>query len=307
MKSKYLITGGLGFIGSHLVEALVKKGERVRIVDNLSTGKRENIAGFDKNVEVIIADIRDKEAMEAACADVDYLCHLAAMVSVFDSVKRPMENHDINITGTLNMFMAAKNNGVGRVVLASSCSIYGDDPILPKTENMTPAPASPYALAKLFGEQYGALFSGLYGLSVVNLRFFNVYGPRQDPDSAYSGVISRFTDKLKKGEQPQIFGNGEQSRDFIYVLDVVKAILLFMHKKGLENGETINVGTGKGNSLLTLLATMGRIIGVSPEPQFFPPRQGDVMHSYADINKAKKLDFVPDYDLEKGLYNLMKA
>ena len=304
--AKYLITGGCGFIGSHIAEALKEQKHTVIIYDNLSSGYEHNIAGFRDKITFIKADIRDMKALTTAMQGVDYIFHKAAMVSVFDSVERPIENHDINITGTLNVLNAAKESGVKRVVAASSASVYGNDPVLPKTEDMIPSPKSPYALAKIAMEYYMRIFAELYGLETVVFRYFNVYGPRQDPGSMYSGVISRFIDDILTGRKPTVFGDGLQTRDFIFIQDVVEANLLAMNNHTLGRGEVFNIATGHPTSLLELLDILKDLTEKDVKPQFRSNRRGDIRHSVADISRARhKLDFTPCYGVRGGLMKLL--
>jgi UDP-glucose 4-epimerase len=302
----YLITGGCGFIGSHLAEALVSGGNRVRIYDNLSSGYEKNISSISNKAELIKADIRDLSAITSAMSGVDYVFHGAALVSVFDSVKRPRDNHDINITGTLNVLTAARDKGVKRVVFASSAAVYGNNPELPKREDMKPEPESPYGLAKVASEHYLAVFAKLYGLETVGLRFFNAYGPRQDPDSLYSGVISRFVKAVTEGNPPAVFGDGKQTRDFVFVDDVVQACILAMHSTGIGKGDVFNIGSGSQTSLLDLLKVLKELNGKSFDIEFYEPRAGDLKHSYADITLAgQKLLFSPRHDIRTGLKKLL--
>ncbi len=304
--STYLITGGCGFIGSHVAEALVKQKHTVFIYDNLSSGYKHNIEGFMDKITFIEADIRDVQALTSAMQGVDYVFHEAALVSVFDSVERPKENHEINITGTFNVLSAAKKSGVKRVVAASSSAVYGNDPVLPKTEDMIPSPESPYALAKITMEYYMHVFAELYGLETVVLRFFNVYGPRQDPSSMYSGVISRFSDDIFAGRKPTVFGDGLQTRDFIFVKDVVDANLLAMNSQTPGKGEIFNVATGCNTSLLELLENLKDLTGKDVEPRFKDYRKGDIRHSVADISRSRhELGFSPCYNLREGLSKLL--
>ncbi len=304
----YLVTGGCGFIGSHIAESLVEQENIVIIYDNLSSGYERNIAGFRDKIAFIEADIRDVRALTDAMQGVDYVFHEAAMVSVFDSVERPIENHDINITGTLNVLVAARECGVKRVVAASSAAVYGDDPALPKTEEMIPCHESPYALAKIVNEHYTRVFANLYGLETVVLRYFNVYGPRQDPGSMYSGVIAKFSDDILAGRNPTVFGDGLQSRDFIFVRDVVEANFLAMHNPNLGKGEVFNIATGRRTSLLNLLDILKDLVGKDVNPRFKDARRGDVRHSVADITRAQReLGFTPRYDLREGLGELLKS
>lgn len=303
----YLVTGGCGFIGSHITEALVEQEQIVIIYDDLSSGYERNIAGFRDKIAFIEADIRDVRALTDAMQGVDYVFHEAAMVSVFDSVERPVDNHDINITGTLNVLVAARECGVKRVVIASSAAVYGDDPALPKTEEMIPCPESPYALAKIVNEHYMRVFANLYGLETVVLRYFNVYGPRQDPGSMYSGVIAKFSDDILAGRNPTVFGDGLQTRDFIFVRDVVEANFLAMSNHDLGKGEVFNIATGRRTSLLDLLNVLKDLVGKNVNPQIKDARRGDVRHSVADITRAQReLGFTPRYGLREGLGELLE-
>lgn len=297
-----LITGGCGFIGSHLAEALVAEGVQVRVFDNLSSGKVDNLKGFDGGIEVVRGDIRDSDALGLAMKGVDQVFHEAALVSVAVSVEQPGENDAINIRGTLNVLQAARAAGARRVVLASSAAVYGNNPALPKREDMLPEPESPYALGKLAGEHYLRLFSRLYGVQTVALRYFNVFGPRQDGKSMYSGVISRFVDDIRAGRAPTIFGDGGQTRDFVYVKDVVQANLLAMRSPQVGNGEVFNVATGQQISLLQLWDALRGITGSRLEPVFREARPGDIRHSLADISRIRKvLGYQPRFNLEFGL------
>ncbi len=297
-----LITGGCGFIGSHIAEALVAEGVHVRVFDNLSSGNPENLAGFADRVEMVRGDIRDTAALAQAMKGVSQVFHEAALVSVTGSIEQPEENNAINISGTLNVLQAARQAGAKRVVLASSAAVYGNNPDLPKRESMMPEPESPYALGKLASEYYLKLFSSLYGLETVALRYFNVFGPRQDGKSMYSGVISRFMEDIRNGRTPTIFGDGEQTRDFVYVKDVVRANLLAMRSPRVGKGEIFNVATSRKVSLLQLLATLGTLTGRTLVPQFRDTRAGDIRHSLADISRIRKsLGYEPEFDLEYGL------
>lgn len=303
---KYFITGGCGFIGSHVAEELVGKGQSVVIYDNLSSGYEKNIAHIKDKCDFIKGDIRDEQLLTDSMKGADYVFHYAALVSVFDSVDRPQDNNSINITGTLNVLLAAKTNKVKRVVLASSAAVYGNDPVLPKNEKMLPQPESPYAIGKITGEYYMRVFASLYNVEAVCLRFFNVFGPRQDPSSMYSGVISKFTDTLKKKEIPKIFGDGKQTRDFVYVKDIVQANLLAMHSDKVGKGEVFNAATSKASSLIELLNTINGILNLDIKPEFHESRSGDIRHSYASIDSAKEvLGYSPNYTLEKGLEGLL--
>lgn len=305
---KYLITGGCGFIGSHLAEELVRQGEEVVIYDNLSSGYEKNIEPIRERLTFIKADIRDLEALYEAMNGVNYVFHEAALVSVFDSVERPLDNNAINIAGTLNVLLAGRRAKVNRVVMASSAAVYGNEPTLPKREDMHLQPESPYALAKITDEYYMRVFARLYGLETVSLRYFNVYGPRQDPGSMYSGVISKFVDVLASGRQPTVFGDGLQSRDFVYVKDVVQANILAMHSSRAGKGESFNVATGRRLNLLELLEVLGKIFKRKVKPNFAEARPGDITHSVADISAAREvLEYEPGFTVEAGLKALVES
>jgi nucleoside-diphosphate-sugar epimerase len=296
--STYLVTGGAGFIGSHLVEELVRRGARVRVADNFSTGKRENVPD---GVDVIEGDLSDPIIARHAVAGCEFVLHQAAIPSVPRSVQDPIGSHAANVNATLNVLVAARDAGVRRVVFAGSSSVYGNAPTLPKHEDMPPAPLSPYALQKLASEQYCRLFTSLYGLETVTTRYFNVFGPRQQPGSPYSGVISLFVEALSRGRAPHIHGDGRQTRDFTYVGDVVRGVLLCCEKPNVA-GEVINVAVGGRISLLELVATLQKILGTDASPTFGPTREGDVRDSQADISKARRLlGFEPSTSLEDGL------
>jgi nucleoside-diphosphate-sugar epimerase len=298
--SLYLVTGGAGFIGSHLCEELARRGEQVRVVDSLITGKRANLAHVP-GVEFIEGDLADVDVARRAAAGVDYVLHQAAIPSVPRSVSDPIASNRANIDATLNILVAARDAGVKRLVYAGSSSAYGDQPTLPKREDMPTKPLSPYALQKLVGEQYLALFTKLYGLDTVTTRYFNVFGPRQDPSSPYSGVISLFISALVEARQPVIYGDGEQTRDFTYVANVVDGVLRACHAPGLA-GQMMNVATGGRISLNDLLRTLCELIGVRTQAVFKEPRAGDVRDSQADISRAKALTgYVPTVDLREGL------
>ena len=297
----YLVTGGAGFIGSHLVEELVKQGQRVRVIDNLSTGKRENIEPFLEKIEFIEGDIRDLGLVRKAMDGVDYVLHQAAVPSVPRSVKDPLTTNAANVDGTLNILIAARDADVNRVVYASSSSVYGDTPTLPKQEGMKPQPRSPYAVSKLAGELYCQAFYHVYGLEAVALRYFNVFGPRQDPESQYAAVVPKFITALLRGDPPMIFGDGKQSRDFTYVDNVVAANLLAAKASGVA-GEVFNIACGERITINELARMLTEIIGVNIEPEYTPPRPGDVLHSLADISKAQKLlGYKIKVDFERGL------
>ena len=298
--SLYLVTGGAGFIGSHLCEELVRRGERVRVVDNLVTGKRANLAHLPA-VEFLEGDLAELDVARQAVEGADYVLHQAAIPSVPRSVSDPIASNRSNIDATLNVLVAARDAGVERLVYAGSSSAYGDQPTLPKREDMPTRPLSPYALQKLVGEQYLAMFTSLYGLDTVTIRYFNVFGPRQDPSSPYSGVISLFISALVDGRQPTIYGDGGQTRDFTYVANVVDGVLRACHAPGI-GGEMMNVATGGRISLNDLLATLCGILGVSTKAIYRDARAGDVRDSQADISRAKRLTgYAPTVDLREGL------
>lgn len=304
----YLVTGGCGFIGSHLVESLLRDGHRVRVLDNLSSGYRRNLEPWGAEVEVLLGDVRDPAAVKQAVQGVSGIFHEAALVSVFDSVQRPGDNHAINATGTLNVLLAAREAGVARVVLASTAAAYGNDPVLPKQETMTPQPESPYAVAKVMSEHYLRLAAQLYGVETVVLRYFNVFGPRQDPKSPYSGVISRFCDDLAAGRAPTIFGDGLQTRDFVFVSDVVQANRLAMSDRVKGAGQIYNVASGSTTSLLDLADTLRRLGGRPFQPVHREPRAGDIRHSAAAIDRARQeLGYAPQFSLEDGLRLLLQS
>ena len=299
--STYLITGVAGFIGSALARGVIAQGDKVRGIDNLSTGKRENLAEISSQIELIEADLLDMNAVQSACRGVDYVLHEAAIPSVPRSVKDPLESNRANVDATVNLLIAARDAKVKRVVYAASSSAYGDTPTLPKHEAMPPDPISPYAVAKLASEFYMTSFWRCYGLETVSLRYFNIFGPRQDPSSPYSGVLARFISQMLKGEQPTIFGDGLQSRDFTYVANVVDGNLLALRAKGLR-GQAVNLATGRRISLRELLGALGREIGCPSRARRLPPRPGDIRHSLADIKRARKLlRYRPRVSFEAGL------
>jgi nucleoside-diphosphate-sugar epimerase len=298
--SRYLVTGGAGFIGSHLAEELVRRGETVRVVDNLSTGKRTNLSHLP-GVEFLEGDLADIEVARSAVAGMDYVLHQAAIPSVPRSVRDPITSNRSNIDATLNVLVASRDAGVRRFVYAGSSSAYGDTPTLPKHEGMPPHPLSPYALQKLVGEQYAEMFTRLYGFEAVTTRYFNVFGPRQDPSSPYSGVISLFISALVEGRRPTIFGDGEQTRDFTYVANVVDGVLRACQASGVA-GCSINVATGGRMTLNRLFAALRVLVGANVEPIYADPRPGDVRHSQADISLARRaLGYEPSVSLEEGL------
>ena len=296
----YLVTGGAGFIGSHLTEELVRRGERVRVVDNLVTGKRQNLAHV-ADVEFLQGDLADPAVASQAVDGVDFVLHQAAIPSVPRSVQDPLTSHMANIDATLNVLIAARDAQVKRVVYAGSSSAYGDTPTLPKIETMATGPLSPYALQKLVGEQYCQMFTRLYGLETVTIRYFNVFGPRQDPSSPYSGVISLFISALCEGRRPTIYGDGEQTRDFTYVANVVQGVLKACAAHA-ANAEVINVATGGRISINALFHAVRTLVDARVDPVYSPARAGDVRDSQADIGKARHLlGYEPDVTFEEGL------
>jgi nucleoside-diphosphate-sugar epimerase len=309
--SLYVVTGGAGFIGSHLVEALLARGERVRVVDNLSTGKRGNVDAAVQAVgsggrpfgrpELVVGDLGDVDFARRALEGATMVLHQAAIPSVPRSVKEPVASNRANIDATLNVLVSARDTGASRVVFAGSSSVFGDTPTLPKHEDMPTNPRSPYALQKLVGEQYLKLFSELYGLETVVIRYFNVFGPRQDPSSPYSGVISLFIKALLAGVPPVIHGDGEQTRDFTYVANVVDGVLRAMEAPDVS-GQVINVATGERTSLNELLRLLQGLLGTALTPSHEAGREGDVRDSQADIGKAARLlGYQPAVSFEEGV------
>lgn len=297
----YLVTGGAGFIGSHLVEELVRRGERVRVVDSLVTGHRANLSSVAGRIEFIEGDLAEPAVASAAAAGVDYVLHQAAIPSVPRSVADPVFCHRANVDATLNVLVAARDAGVRRLVFAGSSSVYGNVAVLPTREDLPVDPLTPYALQKLMGEQYLKLFTSLYGLETVTTRYFNVFGPRQDPLSPYSGVISIFIRALLDGRTPTIYGDGEQTRDFTYVANVVEGVLAACLAAGVA-GQVINVATGGRVSLNALFATLRSLTGAAGVPVYGPARTGDVRHSQADIGRARTmLGYSPRIAFEEGL------
>lgn len=302
--SRFLITGGAGFIGSNLCEALLKAGYFVRCLDDFSTGKRENIKPFLNNnkFELIEGDIRDLETCMRACEGIDYVSHQAAWGSVPRSIKMPLLYEEINIKGTVNMMEAARQSGVKKFVYASSSSVYGDEPNLPKREDRIGKVLSPYALTKKTDEEYGRLYSELYGLQTVGFRYFNVFGRRQDPNGAYAAVIPRFVKQLLNDEAPTINGDGMQSRDFTYIENVIEANLKGMASSADVSGEVFNVAYGGREYLIDIYKKLCELLGKDIEPKYGPDRAGDIKHSNADISKARRmLGYDPDYDFAKGI------
>jgi nucleoside-diphosphate-sugar epimerase len=299
--ARYLVTGGAGFIGSHIAEALVARGDEVRVLDDLSTGKMENLAGVAGRFEFVEGDIRDLATCRRAVAGADTVFHEAALASVVRSVADPILCDAINVKGTLNLLVAAAEAGVRAFVLASSSAVYGDDPSAAKAEGREGKPMSPYGVSKFVGEKYAQVFHTLHGLRAVSLRYFNVFGPRQDPTSEYSAVIPLFITKMLRGERPTIYGDGEQSRDFIYVGDVVRANLAAAGSDAAA-GEAVNVAGGLGTTVNGLLGAVNEVLGTTIEAVHAPPRPGDILHSTADISKARRLmDFAPGLSFRVGL------
>jgi UDP-N-acetylglucosamine/UDP-N-acetyl-alpha-D-glucosaminouronate 4-epimerase len=298
--ASYLVTGGAGFIGSHLAEELVRRGHRVRVVDSLITGRRRNLEHID-GVDFVEGDLADMDVSVRAVAGMEYVLHQAAIPSVPRSVTDPMTSHRANVDAALNVLVAARDAGVKRLVYAGSSAAYGNAPTLPKREDMPPNPLSPYALQKLVAEQYCQMFTILYGFETVTVRYFNVFGPRQDPGSPYSGVISLFATALLEGRQPTIYGDGEQTRDFTYVANVVDGVLRACEAPKAA-GEVINVATGGRISLNELLRVMSGFVGARVAPIYRAERAGDVKDSQADITKARTLlGYAPIVGLEEGL------
>jgi nucleoside-diphosphate-sugar epimerase len=301
--SVYLITGIGGFIGSSLARELLQRGEQVRGVDNFSTGKRENLAEIQKQIDFREADILDFEAMKSACAGADYVLHQAAIPSVPKSVLDPIASNRANVDGTVNVLVAARDAKVKRVIYAASSSAYGDTPTLPKHESMAPDPISPYAVAKLASEHYMISFYRCYGLETVALRYFNVFGPRQDPSSPYSGVLAKFITQMLSGQQPTIFGDGEQSRDFTYIDNVVEANLLACKAPAPQvAGKMFNVATARRVTLNETFKALQKLTSYSGSPIYAPERGGDIKHSQADISSAQThLGYKPNVSFEEGL------
>lgn len=332
---KYLVTGGAGFIGSHIADALVEAGHAVTVLDNLSSGHKENLSRVWSRIAFIEGDVRDSDICLKASAGCDGIFHEAALVSVADSVERPRDNHEINLTGTLNVLEGARVNHVKRMVFASSAAVYGDDRELPKCEDMLPDPQTPYATAKITGEYYLRTYAKLYGLEGVALRYFNVFGPRQDPSSPYSGVISIFATRVRQGLPVTVFGDGAQTRDFVHVRDVVMANLFAMgiERQGVpgleiavpqpggdtENGPSsadndadpenrfalFNVATGQKNSLLHLLTMLDEIAGQRVERHFAPARSGDIRHSLGSSSRLQAHGWAPGVGFRDGLDDLL--
>lgn len=300
--AKYLITGGAGFIGCNIARELVRRRQEVTVLDNLSTGSLKNLADIKKRINFIKGDIRDLSTVARAFRGVDYVLHQAALRAVERSVDDPRATNDNNITGTLNVLLAARDSGVKRVVYASSSSVYGDIKKPRQVETLSPRPASPYALSKLAGEHYCRLFSELYGLKAVSLRYFNVFGPYQNPESKYAAVIPVFVKQLLAGQAPDIHWHGRQSRDFTYVDNVVQANLLAAKAKKVKLGEAYNIGNGENTSINELYRVLQGLLGISVDPKRTGKRAGDVLKTYADIGKAKRdLGYEPTVSFREGL------
>jgi len=298
---RYLVTGGAGFIGSNTVDELVRRGHGVVVLDDLSSGKEENLAEIRGKITFMKGSITDIEVVQKAMVQADYVIHLAARTSVPRSVKDPVDTNRINVDGTLNVLVAARDNKVKRVVFAASSSAYGDTPTLPKTEEMQPIPISPYGVSKYVGELYAQTFGRCYGLENVCLRYFNIFGPRQDPDSPYSGVLSRFSTAFLDSTPPVVFGDGEQTRDFTYVENAVQANILACEAPS-ASGRTFNIGTGHAISLNQVLQMLQTASGKTLETKYEPPREGDIRDSLADIQLAKEfLGYEPSVTFEEGL------
>lgn len=298
---RYLVTGGAGFIGSHTVDELVRRGHDVVVLDDLSSGKVENLAGTTGEIELLQRNIADLDGLHDACRGVDYVLHLAAMTSVPRSMIDPLGTNRVNVEGTLNLLVAAREAKVKRVVSAGSSAVYGETPSLPKREGMSPAPISPYGMSKYVAEVYGQAFQRAYGLEFVSLRYFNVFGPRQDPGSPYSGVLSLFNAAVLGGTQPTVYGDGEQSRDFTYVGNVVEANLLACDAKTVA-GLAINIGTGNRYTLNQTLELLRKITGRPATAKYAPPREGDIRDSQADVTLARDaLGYEPRIGFEDGL------
>jgi UDP-glucose 4-epimerase len=299
--SRYLITGGAGFIGANLAHALVGRGESVRILDDFSTGRAENLRGVEDRIEILRGDIRDPAVVARAVQGIEVVLHQAALNSNPRSIKEPGPTNAVNVAGTLLLLEAARAAGVRRVVYASSSSVYGDTPGLPKTEEMPLSPKAPYGVSKLAAESYCRVFNQVYGLETVSLRYFNVFGPRQHPDSEYAAVIPRFLRRMLAGKRPVIFGDGEQSRDFTAVENVVAANLLAAEAvRGI--GEVFNVACGQTSTLNQVAAWLNRLLGTDLPPVYEPPRPADIRHSYASIRKAQTiLGYRPILEVEEGL------
>ena len=296
----YLVTGGAGFIGSHITEELIKRGDDVVILDNMYSGRQVNLAANPKAV-FVEGSIMDTDVLDSICTEynIEGIFHLAAVASVQKSIENPILVHDVNVTGTLNVLEAARKHGVRKVVLSASAAAYGDNPVFPKREDMLPEPLSPYAVSKIASEMYCKTYAELYDMQTVSLRYFNVFGPRQDPNGEYAAVIPKFTEKICAGESPTVFGDGEQTRDFVFVKDVARANILAMDSDvcGL-----LNIGTGVQTSLNDLAKMIMDAAGISVSMKYEATREGDVRYSVADISKAEReLGYKPEWDLGEGV------
>ncbi|MBF0499563.1 MAG: SDR family oxidoreductase [Candidatus Riflebacteria bacterium] len=299
--AKVLVTGGAGFIGSHLVEELIRRGDQVRVLDDFSSGNRDNISQWRNEIELVEGDVRDAQACERAMAGIEIVFHEAAVASVPRSVSDPWMTNAVNLDGTLRLLISARDAGVRRFLFASSSAIYGDAPELPKTEDHMPKPISPYALHKLASEHYLQLFKNLYGLETVSFRYFNVFGPRQDPKSEYAAVIPKFITRMLAGKAPIIYGDGLQTRDFIFVKDVVAANIMASHESAAP-GHVFNLARGNSITLRELVAMLNEVIETSFVPEFAPPAAGDVRDSQASVDLARKLlKFEPKVSMTDGL------
>ncbi len=302
-----LVTGGAGFIGSNLVKELLKRGYNVRVLDSLATGRKGNLEDMMDKIEFIEGDIRDREIAKKVMEGVYCVFHEAALPSVPRSVEDPLTSNDVNINGTLNMLFAAKEAGVKKFIYAGSSSAYGESETLPKVETMKPSPLSPYAVSKLTGEYYCQVFHRLYGIETVVLRYFNVYGQNQDPNSQYAAVIPKFITSILSGKSPTVYGDGEQTRDFTFVSDVVEANMLAMENSSKAAGRVMNASFGKAISINDLIALMNRILGKDVKPEYLDERPGDIKHSLADISLAKELiSYYPKFSIEEGLKEAVK-
>ena len=297
----YLVTGGAGFIGSHIVRRLIQDGHRVRVLDNLSTGNMDKLADVIDRIEFVEGDLRQQADCQTACTGVEMVFHEAALPSVPRSVEDPQTFHANNIDGTFQLFLAAKETGCRRIIYAASSSAYGDQPTQPKRETMLPAPLSPYALNKLVGEYYARVFYESYGLETISLRYFNVFGPHQDPESQYAAAIPAFVSAILKGEQPLIYGDGEQTRDFTHIDDVVGANMLAAAAETTQ-GQVINIACGQSVTINQVITAINSLLGTDRKPRYAAPRTGDVMHSLADITLAREvIGFEPHVMFEHGL------
>jgi UDP-glucose 4-epimerase len=304
---KAVVTGGAGFIGSHITEELIQRGYHVIVIDDLSTGKMENIQHLldEGNLNFVRGSITDLALLQKFFSDADYIFHQAAIPSVPRSIKNPLASNEVNVTGTLNVLSAARDQGIKKVIFASSSSVYGDTPNLPKREDMTPNPQSPYAVTKLAAEYYCRVFTDVYGISTICLRYFNVFGARQNPDSQYAAVIPKFIKAIKEGKPPVIFGDGEQTRDFTFIKDVVHANILAAESKAFG---IFNIGKGDRISINQLAQIILKLNGKENiKPLYEKGRLGDIKHSLADISKAQSFGYKPEYDVEKGIVETIRS